>query len=68
MTGVGSSPFDDPAERLANRQRIRAGFGYRRNFNRRYELLYIWMRPVTPSTKGSRPTRTSSMFVWKRVF
>ena len=37
-------PLDDPEERFANRQRIRAGLGYRRNFNWRYELLYIWTR------------------------
>jgi hypothetical protein len=37
-------PLDDAEERFANRQRIRAGFGYRRNFNWRYELLYIWTR------------------------
>jgi uncharacterized protein DUF2490 len=37
-------PLDDPEERFANRQRIRTGIGYRRNFNWRYELLYIWTR------------------------
>jgi hypothetical protein len=37
-------PLDDPEERFANRQRIRTGLGYRRNFNWRYELLYIWTR------------------------
>jgi len=37
-------PLDDPEERFANRQRIRGGIGYRRNFNWRYELLYIWTR------------------------
>jgi hypothetical protein len=37
-------PLDDPEERFANRQRIRTGLGYRRSFNWRYELLYIWTR------------------------
>jgi Protein of unknown function (DUF2490) len=37
-------PLDDAEERFANRQRIRGGIGYRRNFNWRYELLYIWTR------------------------
>ena len=37
-------PLDDPAERFANRQRIRAGFGYRRNLQWRFEGLYIWTR------------------------
>jgi hypothetical protein len=40
-------PIADANERFANRQRIRAGFGYRRNFNWRYELLYIWTRSRT---------------------
>jgi hypothetical protein len=34
----------DPEERFASRQRVRAGIGYRRSFNWRYELLYIWTR------------------------
>lgn len=37
-------PLDDPSERFANRQRIRTGFGYRRSFNWRYEVLYLWTR------------------------
>jgi hypothetical protein len=37
-------PLDDPDERFANRQRIRTGLGYRRSFNWRYEVLYIWTR------------------------
>jgi hypothetical protein len=37
-------PLDDPAERFASRQRIRAGFGYRRNLQWRFEGLYIWTR------------------------
>lgn len=37
-------PLDDPGERFANRQRIRTGLGYRRNFAWRFEFLYIWTR------------------------
>lgn len=37
-------PIGEPAERFANKQRIRTGFGYRRNFHWRFELLYIWTR------------------------
>lgn len=37
-------PVDDPEERFASRQRIRAGLGYRHSFKWRYELLYIWTR------------------------
>jgi hypothetical protein len=34
----------DPTGRFANRQRFRAGFGYRRSFHWRFETLYIWAR------------------------
>jgi hypothetical protein len=37
-------PLGEPDERFANRQRIRAGFGYRRNARWRFEALYIWGR------------------------
>jgi hypothetical protein len=37
-------PLDDPEERFASRQRIRTGIGYRRSWNWRYEVLYIWTR------------------------
>jgi hypothetical protein len=37
-------PLGDPLERFANRQRIRAGLGYRRNVRWRFEALYIWTR------------------------
>lgn len=37
-------PLDDPQERFANKQRIRAGVGYRRSFGWRFELLYMWTR------------------------
>jgi hypothetical protein len=37
-------PLGDPAERFANKQRIRAGLGYRRSFTWRFEALYIWTR------------------------
>ena len=37
-------PRSDPAERFSNRQRFRAGLGYRRSFNWRFEALYMWTR------------------------
>ena len=37
-------PLSDQDERFANKQRIRAGFGYRRTFAWRFEALYIWTR------------------------
>ena len=33
-------PFDNPDERFANRQRVRAGLGYRRSFTWRFEAMY----------------------------
>ena len=37
-------PLGDPEERFANKQRIRAGLGYRPSARWRYELLYMWTR------------------------
>ncbi len=37
-------PLGEPDERFANKQRIRAGLGYRRDFAWRVELLYMWNR------------------------
>ncbi|HET9703784.1 MAG TPA: DUF2490 domain-containing protein [Vicinamibacterales bacterium] len=45
-------PLDDPAERFANRQRIRAGFGYQRNARWRFETLYIWTRSRDTTEQG----------------
>ncbi len=36
-----SFPLDDPSERFANRQRVRAGLGYRRNARFQFETLYM---------------------------
>jgi hypothetical protein len=37
-------PLEDQEERFANKQRIRAGIGYRRSFHWRFEVLYLWTR------------------------
>jgi len=37
-------PIGDVLERFANKQRIRSGLGYRRNFKWQFEALYIWTR------------------------
>jgi hypothetical protein len=37
-------PLGERDERFANRQRIRAGIGYRRSACWRFEALYIWGR------------------------
>lgn len=37
-------PLSDQDERFANKQRIRAGLGYRHSFAWRFEALYMWTR------------------------
>lgn len=37
-------PLSDQDERFANKQRIRAGIGYRRSFAWRLEAIYMWTR------------------------
>ena len=49
-------PLGDPKERFANRQRIRAGVGYRRDFHWRFAVLYMWTR--SRDTTGE-PFRTT---------
>jgi hypothetical protein len=61
-------PLDDPDERFANRQRIRIGLGYRRSFNWRYELLYIWTRSRDTIHSGFSTTENIVDVRVKRVF
>jgi hypothetical protein len=61
-------PIDDPEERFANRQRIRAGLGYRRRFNWRYELLYIWTRSRDAIDEGFSTNENIIDLRVKRVF
>ena len=61
-------PIDDPAERFANRQRIRAGFGYRRNFQWRFEALYIWTRSRDTTDEGFRTSDNIVNVRLKRLF
>jgi hypothetical protein len=49
-------PLDDPDERFANRQRVRAGIGYRRSFAWRFEGMYVWNR--SRNTLGQPYTST----------
>jgi hypothetical protein len=57
-------PLGDPHERFANRQRIRAGLGYRRNARWRFEGLYIWTRSRDTTDESFR---TSDNIVNLRV-
>jgi hypothetical protein len=61
-------PLDDPDERFANRQRIRTGIGYRRSFNWRYELLYIWTRSRDTTDQGFSTTENIINVRVKRLF
>jgi hypothetical protein len=61
-------PLGDPEERFANRQRIRTGLGYRRSFNWRYELLYIWTRSRDTIDEGFSTTENIIDIRIKRLF
>jgi hypothetical protein len=61
-------PLDDPVERFANKQRIRAGLGYRRNFAWRFETLYIWTRSRNTIEDGFSTSDNIIDFRVKRVF
>jgi Protein of unknown function (DUF2490) len=61
-------PLDDPHERFANRQRIRAGIGYRRSFQWRYEFVYMWTRSRDAVGEGFSTTENIVNIRVKRVF
>jgi hypothetical protein len=61
-------PLDDAEERFANRQRIRAGLGYRRSFSWRFELLYIWTRSRSAIDEGFSTNENIINVRVKRVF
>ena len=61
-------PLDDPAERFANRQRIRGGFGYRRSLSWRVEALYIWTRSRDTTAEGFSTSDNIVNVRVKRVF
>jgi hypothetical protein len=61
-------PLDEPAERFANKQRIRTGLGYRRNFAWRFEALYIWTRSRNTTGEGFSTDDNSIDIRVKRLF
>jgi len=61
-------PLEDPDERYANRQRIRTGFGYRRNVAWRFEALYIWNRSRNTIDEGFTTSDNIIDFRVKRVW
>ena len=61
-------PLSDPSERFNNRQRIRAGVGYRHSFSWRYQLLYMWTRSRDTTAEGFTTSGHIVDFQIKRVF
>jgi hypothetical protein len=61
-------PLDDVDERFANKQRIRTGFGYRRNFAWRFEALYMWTRSRNTIDDGFNTSDNIIDVKVKRVF
>jgi hypothetical protein len=49
-------PRNDPDERFANQQRIRAGVGYRHDRAWRFETLYVWDRSRNSANEGFSTT------------
>lgn len=61
-------PIGDPAERFANKQRIRVGLGYRRNVRWRFEGFYIWERSRDTTGEPFETTDHVLQIGLKRVF
>ena len=61
-------PLGEPDERFANKQRIRAGLGYRRNLAWRFEALYIWTRSRNTIEDGFKTSDNIVDIRLKRVF
>ena len=57
-----------PEERFASKQRIRAGFGYRRNVRWRFEAQYIWNRSRDTISDSFTTSENILDFRLKRVF
>ena len=61
-------PLSDVEERFANKQRIRTGLGYRRNFHWRFEALYIWTRSRNTIEDGFTTSDNAINIRVKRLF
>jgi hypothetical protein len=61
-------PLEDQQERFANKQRIRAGLGYRRSFEWRFEALYMWTRSRNTIDEGFTTSDSIIDIRVKRVF
>ena len=61
-------PLDDPDERFANRQRVRAGIGYRRSCAWRFEARYVWNRSRNTIDEPFTSTDHAVDLTMKRVW
>ena len=61
-------PIGEPDERFANKQRIRLGYGYRRNVHWRFEAVYMWTRSRNTIEEGFKSSDNIIDFRLKRVF
>ncbi len=61
-------PLGEPAERFASKQRIRTGFGFRRSFSWRFEILYMWTRSRDTVQEGFKTNDNVIDVRLKRVF
>ena len=61
-------PLGTAEERFANKQRIRMGWGWRRSFAWRYELVYLWTRSRNTLEEGFSTNDNAIDIRIKRVF
>ena len=61
-------PLNDVEERFANKQRIRAGMGYRRSAAWRFEALYMWTKSRNTIEDGFRTSENIIDIRVKRIF
>jgi hypothetical protein len=61
-------PLNDPEERFANRQRIRAGLAFRHSFAWRAELLYVWTRSRNTLDEPFTTSDNAISFTVKRFY
>jgi hypothetical protein len=61
-------PLDDPEERYATKQRVRAGLGYRRSYAWRFEALYVLNRSRNTIDQGFTATDNVLDLRMKRVW
>ena len=61
-------PAGEPDERFANKQRLRAGLGYRTSRAWRFEAIYMWTRSRNTVEDGFHSSDNIIDFKLKRVF